>query len=434
MHALICFFCATTIFAAASVEKESTDSSNTEKNIFVPKNKPEASFGKSDHHSNNGHNLIHSFNFSADLFHNRNKQYQNGYLHAFIPLAYNNLNNYLFFIPGITLNKSRQTYNAGVGFRSLNDAKNLLSGFNIFYDHSAKCGHNRISTGAELAIKHVHLSGNIYYGLNNKWRMSKHNDLLQKKISNGHDIKLKVQVPSHPQVGISVGYFHWKGKQVDLYGDKHYVKSPFGITYAVEYKPVSMAGIEIKRTLNRQRNNTRLMFNVVYNFNQPLQKQLQLHRSSDTKPLSSKLFNYIQREGHIVFNTNKITIKPMTTLNANLTRPSGRIPGNRPSQLPLRSDPATLTAGAHSPTLPAESLLNDAINEYPPNNPINFDSPVSSCSGNDSDSDSDSDSDTLSLASSGRYARLPDDIPEEVSVNEGNYEVYMSDKDLTEDE
>ncbi|MCY4177756.1 MAG: inverse autotransporter beta domain-containing protein [Endozoicomonadaceae bacterium] len=250
------------------------------------------------------HKFIQNLNFSNDLFNKYNKK-NNGYLHAFINLWSDNKRQSSFFlIPGITRYQRSIMYNAGLGFRQMNSKKSHLWGINMFYDYDKKGKHSRLSEGVEFSWSYLSLYGNLYHALNS-WQIQSKNDNKQEKPASGYDVKLRILMPFYPQVACAMNYFSWKGKKVDLYHKDMYSKSPNGINYSIEYRPVPLLSFSLNHSVARQKkykSNTAFSVNIMYDFNRSLAEQTAFSLTSVKTDFSQQLFNHVERQNNVVLS------------------------------------------------------------------------------------------------------------------------------------
>ena len=227
-------------------------------------------------------------------------QDQNSYLHATIPLyASDNMSQVLLLSPGFTFYNKRHIYNLGLGFRHLNENKTFFWGVNSFYDHDPKANAHRISEGFEIGVPYVYLSGNIYQA-QGSWKQHKDHSY-QEKASSGYDIALKTNLPVYSQVSFGVKYFSWKGKDINFHGKNSKINNPKGISYTLEYQPVSLIGLSLKKTYEQKNKlkNTSFSLDLHYDFNQSISKQLAFSSEPNAYDFSQKIFARVERENTI---------------------------------------------------------------------------------------------------------------------------------------
>ncbi len=258
--------------------------------------------------------FIRKIDISAELFNSKKKH--DGHIHTLIPITGDSSRlSLLYLTPSITYVNKRMTYNAGLGFRKTNASENFLWGGNVFYDYDVKGKNKRISEGVEFSVPYVDFTANFYQGMSS-WKLSKTEHMHYEKTANGLDAMLKITLPAYPQLVLGTRYFHWKGEAVNLHHDKKYTKSPKGIAYSIEYKPVPLVNFVLIKTYKNhsRKNNTDLFIRFVYDFNQSFSYQTKFSWLPRQKTFSGGLYKLSEREYGIVLDLKKkVPVLPLSS-------------------------------------------------------------------------------------------------------------------------
>ena len=109
----------------------------------------------------------------------------------------------------------RTTINTGFGARNINDAKTIITGYNIFYDYELDAKHDRVGAGFELLSSIFEFRANAYQAMSKALTYNGNTETAL----DGYDVKLTANLP----------YFY----SSDLYGKLSNSKDES--TYEIEY-------------------------------------------------------------------------------------------------------------------------------------------------------------------------------------------------------
>ena len=189
---------------------------------------------------------------------------------------------------GLSKDGDASTLNAGLGFYHLL-ANNIMIGGNAFYD--ARTGtegilnpfgegvHKRFSVGGTIMTSQAGMFFNVYRGLSDS--------IARYKVSDGYDFGINGLVPGYESVNLGVTHYNFNE---ETQGNK----------FKVEYKPNSLFtfGVEQDQSDNP---NSSLYVETKYEFNKPLEEQLQ-STARVSGDVWSKRYNEVERD-------NKITLE-----------------------------------------------------------------------------------------------------------------------------
>ena len=134
---------------------------------------------------------------------------------------------------------NRETINVGLVWRSANQAKTLIYGFNTFYDYELNSNHSRLGLGLELKSSVYDVNINVYAGLSDK----KNYEGSLEEAADGYDIEVGMYVPYVPWAKVYYKGYEWTSS---IFNVKH------GETLSLQFKPSDRLTIEA----GRQRDNT----------------------------------------------------------------------------------------------------------------------------------------------------------------------------------
>ena len=109
----------------------------------------------------------------------------------------------------------RTTINTGFGARNINDAKTIITGYNIFYDYELDSKHDRVGAGLEILSSIFEFRANAYQAMSKALTYNGNTETAL----DGYDVKLTANLP----------YFY----SSDLYGKLSNSKDDS--TYEIEY-------------------------------------------------------------------------------------------------------------------------------------------------------------------------------------------------------
>lgn len=148
-----------------------------------------------------------------------------------------NTKNMLFTQLGARNKDSRNTLNAGIGYRTFHD--NWMYGVNGFFDNDITGKNRRVGVGAEAWADYLKLSANGYFGLTD-WHQSRDFSDYHECPANGHDVRAEAYLPAYPQLGGKLMYEHYRGDDVALFGKNNRQKDPYALTAGLNYTPIPL--------------------------------------------------------------------------------------------------------------------------------------------------------------------------------------------------
>ncbi|WP_449543956.1 inverse autotransporter beta domain-containing protein [Lelliottia nimipressuralis] len=280
---------------------------------------------------------------------------------------------------GVHDQDSRTIGNFGVGIR-LNQGK-WMQGYNAFLDHDFSRSHNRLGLGAELWTDSLKLAANYYHPLS-RWKDSPDLEDYEERPAKGFDLRMQGYLPSYPQLGASVVYEQYYGKEVALFGKENLQKDPKAITVGLDYTPVPLVTLKASHKEGQQGHQAQVDLQVNYQIGVPLAGQLDPDNVAAMRSMMGSRHDLVDRNYDIVLEyrekagllTVDLAAVPATLLEGDmhimqpLVKNKYRITG-----VDWRGDVKSLslsaTAGNSNPqgwqiTLPAWDPSPDATNRY----------------------------------------------------------------------
>lgn len=189
----------------------------------------------------------------------------------------------------------RNTFNLGVGYRSLFANNNALAGVNVFYDIETRHSLKRWSIGGELRWSAFDLYANKYLGITD-WKTT--NNGAQEKPLDGYDIDLASQIPYMPWAKVHLINYRWNKERAaeDLSGNK--------LTFEGDLTP--NLSIEFGRNLNTNNiaedgNFATLRFRLVGNAKRPnAMANFMSANAFDARDMSGHTLDRVRRNNTIV--------------------------------------------------------------------------------------------------------------------------------------
>ncbi|WP_368151765.1 inverse autotransporter beta domain-containing protein, partial [Aeromonas sp. R2-4] len=164
---------------------------------------------------------------------------------------YDDEHNTVFFQSGIRKNSesNRNFFNFGVGHRYVDNT--WMIGYNSFFDHELKRGHNRLGFGLEGAADHFKAALNYYHPLSS-WKSSVDLDEYEERPAKGIDARLKAYLPSYPQLAATATHEQYFGNEIAIQSANKLEKSPYSSALGIEWTPFPFvtAGLANKWTKN----------------------------------------------------------------------------------------------------------------------------------------------------------------------------------------
>ncbi|MBT9428382.1 inverse autotransporter beta domain-containing protein [Candidatus Symbiopectobacterium endolongispinus] len=219
-----------------------------------------------------------------------------------VPLKDNN-KNMLFTQLGARNKDSRNTLNAGIGYRTFQD--NWMYGVNTFFDNDITGKNRRVGVGAEAWADYVKLSANSYFGLTD-WHQSRDFVDYYERPANGYDVRAEAYLPAYPQLGGKLMYEHYRGNDVALFGKNNRQKDPYAMTTGLNYTPIPLftVGAEHRAGKGGQSDSSlNLQFN--YRLGSSWQSHIDPSAVASIRTLAGSRHDLVERNNNIVLEYQK---------------------------------------------------------------------------------------------------------------------------------
>lgn len=230
------------------------------------------------------------------------KGFEGTYADVLLPLR--DKDEWLFFTQlGGRNHDDRWTGNAGLGMRFFDD--DIMYGINAFYDYDFTGKHRRLGLGTELARDFLKLSVNGYLRLGG-WRGSHDVSDYNERAANGYDARLEGWLPFHPNLGASLTYERYYGKQVALFDKASRQHNPQALAAEIKYTPIPLLTLSVSHRIgNEKQADTRFNLLLSYRLGESLQKQLDFYQVASTKDLKGSRFDLVNRNNLITLDYQK---------------------------------------------------------------------------------------------------------------------------------
>ena len=106
----------------------------------------------------------------------------------------------------------RETFNAGLVYRSFNTAKTVLYGTNIFFDQQLHAGHQRFGIGFEIKSSVYDFNVNFYDSLSK----IHHIDGVPEIAAGGYDAEIGMTMPFVPWAKLYYKAYQWNSETLDI--------------------------------------------------------------------------------------------------------------------------------------------------------------------------------------------------------------------------
>ena len=199
--------------------------------------------------------------------------------------------------------------NFGLGQRwfplaeSLDDAGNLMLGYNVFFDNDFTRSHQRGGAGVEAQYDWFHVAANYYTPLSG-WKASRDfdGDFVEERPARGWDARLKAYLPFYRNVALTGAYSQWYGDHVAMYGSSDDLeKDPKVWSYGVEYTPVPLvSGFVKQRSTERGKTDTEFGLQFTYHFGMPWDEQVSHAKVAELRSVSGSRHEFVDRENRII--------------------------------------------------------------------------------------------------------------------------------------
>lgn len=215
--------------------------------------------------------------------------------------------------------------NAGLGQRW--QVGDWRLGYNGFIDRLFESDQQRGSLGAEAWGDYLRFSANYYQPLSG-WR--NRNATSQMRMARGYDITTQGYLPFYRQLGVSLSYEQYLGKNVDLFSSGTSATNPSAVKLGVSYTPVPLFTLTAShKTADTGETQDQFGLKMNYRIGVALSKQLSAQNVAAAHSLSGSRYDAVARS-----NTPVMEFRQRKTLSVFLATPPWQVqPGET---LPLK--------------------------------------------------------------------------------------------------
>ncbi|WP_261438002.1 inverse autotransporter beta domain-containing protein, partial [Serratia quinivorans] len=204
---------------------------------------------------------------------------------------------------GIRYKDERTTWNLGFGLRYFKDS--WMFGVNSFYDYDLTGENRRWGVGAEAWTDYLKLSTNGYFRIND-WHQSRDLEDFDERPADGFDIQAEAYIPSYSQLGGKLGFEHYRGQNVALFGSNHLQKNPSAVTIGVNYTPIPLVTIAVEHKNGQGgEHDTQLKLDATLQLGVPLYQQLDSSNVSNLRTLEGSRYDLVNRNNDIILDYRK---------------------------------------------------------------------------------------------------------------------------------
>ena len=199
--------------------------------------------------------------------------------------------------------------NFGLGHRwfpfaeDMDNAGNLMLGWNAFFDNDFTRSHQRGGAGVEAQYDWFHLAANYYTPLSG-WKDSYDFDgnFVEERPARGWDARLKAYLPFYRNLALTGSYSQWYGDNVAMYGSSDELeKDPRVWSYGMEYTPIPMLSAFVnQRSTEHGRTDTEFGLQFTYRFGMSWEDQTSHDRVAELRTVSGSRHEFVDRENRII--------------------------------------------------------------------------------------------------------------------------------------
>ena len=198
--------------------------------------------------------------------------------------------------------------NAGLGQRwfpfaeDINNAGNLMLGYNAFFDYDFTRSHQRGGFGVEAQYDWLRLASNYYFPISS-WRDSKDfdGDFVKERAAEGWDVRVKGYMPFYRNLAVTGAYSQWYGDHVGMFSSSKLEKDPKVWSYGLEYTPVPLvSGFVNQRSTENGRSDTEFGLRFTYHFQMPWEDQVSHAKVAELRTVSGSKHEFVDRENRII--------------------------------------------------------------------------------------------------------------------------------------
>ncbi|EOT4641051.1 inverse autotransporter beta domain-containing protein [Escherichia coli] len=198
----------------------------------------------------------------------------------------------------------RNQTNIGLGIRHFTP-DNAMLGANVFYDYDLSRSHSRAGFGVEYWRDYFRLGVNTYFGLSD-WKNSRDIDDYLERPANGWDFSAEGWLPAYPQLGASIQFEKYYGKNVGLFGSDNLQENPYAVTGGISYTPVPL----IKFSAQHKQGQSKVhdtTFGVEFNYRPgvSLAEQLSSDNVAVMREVQNRRYDFVERNNNIVLEYKK---------------------------------------------------------------------------------------------------------------------------------
>ncbi len=198
----------------------------------------------------------------------------------------------------------RNQTNIGLGIRHFTP-DNAMLGANVFYDYDLSRSHSRAGFGVEYWRDYFRLGVNTYFGLSD-WKNSRDIDDYLERPANGWDFSAEGWLPAYPQLGASIQFEKYYGKNVGLFGSDNLQENPYAVTGGISYTPVPLIKFSAQHKQG-QSNVHDTTFGVEFNYRPgvSLVEQLSSDNVAVMREVQNRRYDFVERNNNIVLEYKK---------------------------------------------------------------------------------------------------------------------------------
>ncbi|QKM86578.1 adhesin [Escherichia coli] len=198
----------------------------------------------------------------------------------------------------------RNQTNIGLGIRHFTP-DNAMLGANVFYDYDLSRSHSRAGFGVEYWRDYFRLGVNTYFGLSD-WKNSRDIDDYLERPANGWDFSAEGWLPAYPQLGASIQFEKYYGKNVGLFGSDNLQENPYAVTGGISYTPVPLIKFSAQHKQG-QSNVHDTTFGVEFNYRPgvSLAEQLSSDNVAVMREAQNRRYDFVERNNNIVLEYKK---------------------------------------------------------------------------------------------------------------------------------
>ncbi|EFB3463889.1 adhesin, partial [Escherichia coli] len=182
---------------------------------------------------------------------------------------------------------------------------NAMLGANVFYDYDLSRSHSRAGFGVEYWRDYFRLGVNTYFGLSD-WKNSRDIDDYLERPANGWDFSAEGWLPAYPQLGASIQFEKYYGKNVGLFGSDNLQENPYAVTGGISYTPVPLIKFSAQHKQG-QSNVHDTTFGVEFNYRPgvSLAEQLSSDNVAVMREVQNRRYDFVERNNNIVLEYKK---------------------------------------------------------------------------------------------------------------------------------